>query len=162
MDMLFQFDPRPIFIPTLNLLELWLRGTLVYLLLFAVLRVFRREAGGLNVADMLVIVLIADASQNAMGSEYRSVTEGAVLVATITAWDYLFDWLAYQYDWFRRVVRAAPLPLIKDGHLQRKNLRQEWITVEELTAELRQQGVENIARVKRCYLEGDGRFSVIR
>ena len=161
MDLLFQLDPRSIFVPSSNLMELFLRGTLVYLLLFAILRVFRREAGGLSIADMLLVVLIADASQNAMGSEYKSVTEGAVLVATIAAWDYLFDWLAYRYDWFRRVVRAAPLPLIKDGHLQRKNLRQEWITVEELTAQLRQQGVENIARVKRCYLEGDGRFSVI-
>lgn len=161
MDLLFQLDPRSIFVPSSNLMELFVRGTLVYLLLFAILRVFRREAGGLSIADMLLVVLIADASQNAMGSEYKSVTEGAVLVATIAAWDYLFDWLAYRYDWFRRVVRAAPLPLIKDGHLQRKNLRQEWITVEELTAQLRQQGVENIARVKRCYLEGDGRFSVI-
>jgi len=110
---------------------------------------------------MLVVVLIADAAQNAMGSEYKSVTEGAVLVVTIASWDYLFDWLGYRYPWFRRVLRAAPLPLIKDGRVLRRNLRQEWITDDELKAELREQGVENIGKVKRCYLEGDGHFSVI-
>jgi uncharacterized membrane protein YcaP (DUF421 family) len=64
-----------------------LRGTLVYLFLFAVLRVMRHQA------DLLLVVLIVDAAQNAMGSEYTSVTEGAILVATIAAWDYALDWL---------------------------------------------------------------------
>ena len=159
MEILSQIDLRSVFVPSLHLTEIWLRGTLVYLLLFTVLRVLRREAGALSVADMLVVVLIADAAQNAMGSEYKSVTEGAVLVVTIASWDYLFDWLGYRYPW--RVLRAAPLPLIKDGRVLRRNLRQEWITDDELKAELREQGVENIGQVKRCYLEGDGHFSVI-
>lgn len=161
MEILSQIDFRSVFVPSLHLTEIWLRGTLVYLFLFTVLRVLRREAGAISVADMLVVVLIADAAQNAMGSEYKSVTEGAVLVVTIASWDYLFDWLGYRYPWFRRVLRAAPLPLIKDGRVLRRNLRQEWITEEELKAELREQGVENIGKVKRCYLEGDGHFSVI-
>ena len=159
MEILSQIDLRSVFVPSLHLAEIWLRGTLVYLLLFTVLRVLRREAGALSVADMLVVVLIADAAQNAMDSEYKSVTEGAVLVVTIASWDYLFDWLGYRYPW--RVLRAAPLPLIKDGRVLRRNLRQEWITDDELKAELLEQGVENIGQVKRCYLEGDGHFSVI-
>jgi uncharacterized membrane protein YcaP (DUF421 family) len=71
MDRLFQIDWTALFIPTVPLVEIILRGTLVYLLLFAVLRVLRREAGGLGIADVLVIVLIADASQNAMSSDYK-------------------------------------------------------------------------------------------
>ena len=43
----------------------------------------------------------------------------------------------------------------------RRHLRQELITEEELMSQLRQQGVQNLAEVKRCYLEGDGHFSVI-
>ena len=89
MEILAQIDLRSVFVPSLHLTEIWLRGTLVYLLLFTVLRVLRREAGALSVADMLVVVLIADAAQTAMGSEYKSVTEGAVLVVTIASWDYL-------------------------------------------------------------------------
>ncbi len=161
MDKLFQIDWNAVFVPTVSLLEIILRGTLIYLLLFAVLRLLRREAGGLGIADVLVIVLIADASQNAMASDYKSITEGGILVATIVFWDYALDFVAYRFPRFQRLVRPAPLPLIKDGRMLRKNMRQEMITEEELLGQLRQQGVENATGVKKCYLEGDGRISVI-
>ena len=162
MDKLFQIDWQAVFVPTVPLLEIILRGTLVYLMLFIMLRVLRREAGGLGIADVLVIVLIADASQNAMANEYKSITEGAVLVATIAFWDYTLDFLGYHFPRFRRFVRPAPLPLIKNGKLLRKNMRQEMITEEELLGQLREQGVESSNEVKKCFLEGDGRISVIK
>ena len=155
-------DWRAVFIPATPLAEIILRGTLVYLLLFLILRVMRREAGALSISDLLVVVLIADAAQNAMGSQYRSVTEGAVLVATIVAWDYLLEWLGYNFSWANRLLRPSPLPLIKDGRLMRRNMRQEMITVEELLGMLRQHGVEKIEDVKKCHLEADGHISVIR
>lgn len=162
MDKLFQIDWQAVFVPTVPLLEIVLRGTLVYLMLFILLRVLRREAGGLGIADILVIVLIADASQNAMASEYKSITEGAVLVATIAFWDYTLDFLGYHFPRFGRFVRPAPLPLIKAGKLLRKNMRQEMITEEELLGQLREQGVDSPNEVKKCFLEGDGRISVIK
>ena len=161
MDKLFQIDWHAVFVPTVSLLEIFFRATLVYLLLFTMLRVLRRESGGLGIADVLVIVLIADASQNAMSSEYKSITEGAILVATIIFWDYALDLLAYHSPLFQRLVRPAPLLLIRNGKMLRRNMRQEMITEEELLSQLRQQGVENATSVQKCYLEGDGRISVI-
>lgn len=161
MDQLFQVDWNSIFVPTTSLVEIFIRGTLVYLLLFFVLRFLRRETGAIGIADLLVIVIIADAAQNAMAGEYKSVTEGAVLVATIAFWDYTLDWLGYRFPWIRRLLRAAPLPLIKNGRMLRRNMRQEMITEEELLSQLRQQGIERVSDVKKAYLEGDGRFSII-
>lgn len=151
-----------LFIPSLPLAEIFLRGTFVYLFLFFVLRFMRREAGALGLSDILVIVLIADAAQNAMGSDYRSVTEGAVLVLTIVGWDYLFDWLGYRFPSVRPLLRASPLLLIKEGKMQRRNMRAELITDDELMSQLREHGIENIQEVKTCRLEGDGQISVIR
>jgi uncharacterized membrane protein YcaP (DUF421 family) len=162
MDKVWQIDWHAVFVPTVPLLEIILRGTLVYLLLFAVLRVLRREAGGLGIADVLVIVLIADASQNAMSSEYKSITEGAILVGTILFWDYTLDFLGYRFPRFQRLIRPKPLPLIKDGKMLRKNMRQEMITEEELLSQLRQQGIDSPAGVKKAHLEGDGNISVIK
>ena len=88
MEGVLQIDFRSIFVPSLHLAEVVLRGTIVYLFLFIVLRVLRREAGAVSIADLLVVVLIADAAQNAMASEYKSITEGAVLIGTIASWDY--------------------------------------------------------------------------
>ena len=161
MEGLLQIDFKTIFVPSLHLAEVVLRGTLVYLFLFLILRVLRREAGAVGIADLLLVVLIADAAQNAMASEYRSITEGAVLIGTIASWDYFLDWVSYKFPRFYRLVNAPPLPLIKDGRIMRKHLRQELITEQELLSQLRQQGVQNLGAVKRCYLEGDGHFSVI-
>lgn len=162
MPALFQIDWNAVFVPAVSLAEIVLRGTLVYLLLFFVLRVLRREAGALGISDLLVVVLIADAAQNAMSSEYKSVTEGAVLVGTIIAWDYSLDWLGYRFPSFGRLLRPAPLPLVKEGRVIRQNLRKEMITMEELMGQLREQGVESVGEVKRCCLEGDGHISVIK
>jgi uncharacterized membrane protein YcaP (DUF421 family) len=162
MKDLLGIDWNSVFVPTVSLAEIVLRGTLVYLLLFFLMRVLRREAGTLGISDLLVVVIIADAAQNAMSSEYKSVTEGAVLIGTIIAWDYLLDWIGYKFPALRRLLRPAALPLVKDGKALRQNMRKELISMEELMSMLREEGVEHISDVKRCYLEGDGHVSVIK
>src|SRR5215207_10900140 len=80
---------RDLVVPTHSVAEMVVRGTIMYLALFVLLRVIlKRQSSGLGVTDLLVVVLIADAAQNGMAKEYRSVTEGVVLVATIIGWDY--------------------------------------------------------------------------
>lgn len=71
-------DWHALFVPTLSIGEVVLRGTLVYLFLFFLMRILRRVAGEIGLSDILVVVLIADGAGNAMSSEYRSVTEGAI------------------------------------------------------------------------------------
>lgn len=159
---IMDIDWHQLVIPSMPLGEIFLRGTFVYLFLFFVLRVMRREAGALGISDLLVIVLIADAAQNAMGSQYKSITEGALLVVTIVGWDYLLDWLGYRFPYVRPLLHPSPLPLIKEGELQRRNMRAEWITEDELAGKLREQGIEHIREVKMCFLEGDGKISVLR
>jgi len=155
-------DWQALFVPSLHIGEVVLRGTLVYLFLFFLFRILRREAGQLGISDILVVVLVADAAGNAMASEYRSFTEGAILVTTIALWDYLVDWLSYRVPALRRLLRPAPLLLIRDGRLQTRNMRREKIQEEELLAQLREKGVDSVEDVKECYLEGNGRVSVIQ
>lgn len=162
MIALLSIDWNAVFWPSSSLLEIILRGTLVYLFLFIVLRFLRRSAGAIGISDLLVVVVIADAAQNAMGGEYRSVTEGFVLVSTIVAWDYFFDWLAFHYPSLSPILRPRALLLIKNGKLQVRNLRKAMITEEEIVGELREQGVENVKDVKYSYMESDGHISVVR
>lgn len=162
MNTLPPIDWSSVFVPTVHIGELFLRGTIIYLFLLVILRVLRREAGTIGISDLLVVVLIADAVQNAMSSEYKSITEGIVLVMTIVFWDYFVDWLGYRFPFIQRLIRPAPLPLVENGRVNRRNMRQEMITDDELMGQLREQGVESIAEVKKCYLEGDGHISVIK
>src|SRR5918992_989895 len=162
MHFLALINWHELFVPSVNPLELVLRGSVMYLLILALMRVLRREPGALSTPDLLVIVLVADAAQNAMASEYRSLTEGAILVATIFAWNYGLDWLAFRSRWVHRLLNPPPLPLIKSGRVQRRNLRSEMLREADLAEQLRQQGVEDFAEVKRAFLEPDGHLSVIR
>jgi uncharacterized membrane protein YcaP (DUF421 family) len=162
MKSAWTIDWHSIFVPSGSLVELMVRGSIMYLLILAAFRVFRRQAGSLAVSDLLVVVLVADAAQNGMAGEYRSLTEGVVLVATIFAWDYAVDWAAYRWRAVHRLVYPAPLPLVTDGKIQRRNLRSELMTVEELMAQVRQQGVDDISQIKTCCLESDGKLSLVK
>ena len=72
--------------------ELVVRGSAMYLFLFFLFRVvIRRRIGAIGIGDILLLVIVADAAQNGMAGEYRSVTEGAILVGTLIGWDMLID-----------------------------------------------------------------------
>ncbi|OPY70478.1 MAG: hypothetical protein A4E57_00481 [Syntrophorhabdaceae bacterium PtaU1.Bin034] len=155
-------DWQSMFIPDLPVAEMILRGTVVYLALFVMLRIIRkRQASQVGVTDLLVLVLIADAAQNAMASEYRSITDGLILVATIILWSYILDWLGFLLPSVGRFVHPPPLLLIDKGKMMIRNMRREQITKEELLSQLREQGVDNVADVKAAYMEGDGQVSII-
>jgi uncharacterized membrane protein YcaP (DUF421 family) len=143
-------------------LELIVRGTLMYWLLFLIFRfVLRRDAGALGLADLLFVVIIADAAQNAMSGPYETVAEGAVLVATLAAWNYALDWASFHYEAVRRFTQPPPLPLISNGRILARNLRQELMTRADLEAQLREHGIARVADVRRAFIESDGRLSVI-
>lgn len=143
-------------------LEIVLRGSVVYLALFAMLRfVLKRQAGAMSISDLLVVVLIADASQNAMADDYTSIPDGIALVATIIGWSLLIDFVGFHVPWARRLASPPPLPLVKDGTMLYRNMRRELITEEELRSHLRLQGAERFEDVKYACMEGDGRISVV-
>ena len=96
MVSLLVIDWQSMFVPTESLVEIFIRGTLMYLGMYFILRVFRRQSGSIGVADLLVIVVIADAAQNGMAGDSRSITEALLLIITIVLWDFFLDWLGFK------------------------------------------------------------------
>ena len=153
---------KNVVLPTIPLIEIILRGSVMYLSLFILLRVtLKRQGGTLGMTDLLLIVLLADASQNAMAGEYKSLPDGIVLVATIVFWSYALDWLSFKFPRLQYLIEPPPLLLIKNGQLLPRNMRRELITEVDLKGQLRQQGISDISKVKEAYIETDGRISVI-
>ena len=116
----------------------------------------------MGVTDLLVVVLIADAAQNAMAGDYKSVPDGVLLVGVIVLWAFALNWLSYRFRVVERIVRPPKVPLIRNGQLQRPNLRREMVSVEELWSQLRLQGIDDISTVQAAYMESDGRISVLK
>ena len=143
--------------------ELIIRGTAMYLFLFLVFRVvIRRRVGSVGMADILILVIIADAAQNAMSGEYRSVTDGAILVSTIVAWNMAIDWVNFRVPALREWLEAPPLLLIQNGRILHRNLREEYVTEDELKSKLREKGVKDVGEVAQAHMESDGTVSVIK
>ena len=163
MTKLFGVEWQELFIPTHSILEMLVRGSVSYLALFLILRfVMKRQSSTIGIADILVIVVIADAAQNSFAKEYTSITEGIVLVLTIVFWDTALNWVSYRFKTFERLLAAAPLPLIENGRLNRRNMRREFITEDELRSHLRQEGLRDFSEVEIACLEGNGEISVVK
>jgi uncharacterized membrane protein YcaP (DUF421 family) len=161
MDWLWGGGWREAFVPT-TVLEVVVRGTIVYLVLFALFRlILKRQSGALGVTDLLVVVLVADAAQNAMAGGYTSLTDGIILVAVIVFWSWFLDWLGFRFPRIQRLMKPPPLPVVRDGRLLRRNMKTELITEDELFSQLRLQGVDDLARVRLAAVESDGRISVV-
>ncbi len=143
--------------------EIIVRGTITYWFIFLLLRVVgRRDIGSIGMADLLVIVLIADAAQNSMAGDYKSVPDGLILIATLVFWSVFIDRVGYFSPTLRGWLEPRPLLIVKDGVMQRRAMRREYITVDELTSELRGHGIDDIQIVKRAFMEPDGTISVIK
>ena len=162
MDIL-GFDIGTALTPDVSPFETVVRGVFMYLSIFVLLRVILRgRTSAVSVSDILVLVLISDAAQNAMAANYVSITSGLLLVTTIVVTSLVMDWLAFRFVAMRRFVHPQHKPLVVDGRVLRKALAEELMTEEELMTQLRLNGVEDASAVKAAYLEGNGEISVIK
>ena len=97
-------------IPDTSPIEIVVRGSITFLFIYLLLRVLKRQSGAVSTADLLLIVLVADAAQNSMAGQYTSVADGLLLVTTIAVWAYVLDWLGYHVKAVERFTHPAPRP----------------------------------------------------
>jgi uncharacterized membrane protein YcaP (DUF421 family) len=121
-----------VFIFTTSPIELFIRGSIIYLFILVLMRVLRREPGTVGIADLLMVVLIADASQNAMADEYHSVLDGLILILTIVFWNFFIDWLALRSKVIERLTYPPPITLFERTKMNRANMRKQFVTHEQL------------------------------
>ena len=162
-NLFWNVDWPSILTPKNSLLELFIRATFMYFVLFGLLRiVLKRQAGGIAMTDVLVIVLLAEVAGNAFAAEYKSVVEGSFLIGIILFWSYVFEWAAYRFPTIERILTPPTLKLIENGKMLPRNMRAELITKEEMMAQLREVGIDDIAQVKLACMEADGMISIIK
>lgn len=156
-------DWTTMFSLSINPLEIFLRGSMMFWFLFAIFRfILRRGIGAVGIGDFLFVAIVADASQNAMSSDYRSIGDGLILVATLAFWNYTLDYLSFRFVRLRRWIEPGSLVLVKHGKLQRRNLQRQFITTEEIHAKLREDGIASLKHVIEMRLETNGEISVVR
>lgn len=156
-------DLVEIFEPTVPLLEGFLRGTVIYLAVLTLMRtVGQREAGGLGITDVLVVVLVAEAAAPGLHGDGSSVADSLALVAGVVFWSVAIDAIAFRSPRFARLVKSRPKALIRDGEPNRRVMRRELMTDDELASQLRLHGIEDVRGIEHAYIEPNGMISIVR
>lgn len=142
--------------------ETALRGTVVYFVVAALMRLIpKRQTGNLSPNDLIALVIVGNLAGGGILGESKALGDILLLVTVILAWDYALNMLEYYFPRFRRVAQDSPTLLVHNGRILSANLRQEKLTEEELRANLRKKGVLDLGRVKLAVLEVDGQVSVV-
>lgn len=142
--------------------QIVVRSAVIYLFVVAGLRLTgRRALGQLNTADVVLILILANAVQNAMIGPDTSLTGGLIAAVTLLALNLGIATLRTRNRLADRFFEGSPVVLIDHGHLLERNLRRERIGPEELAEALHEHGLEDVSQVKLCILEIDGSLAVV-
>lgn len=145
----------------LPVLEKLLRPVVVYLALVALLRVFgKRELAQLNPFDLVVLLSLSNAVQNAIIGEDNSVTGGVIGACALLAINWLVVHAAFRSPRLDFLLEGRSTVLIRDGQVDWKAARRESMTREELLAVIHRQGFEGFHHVRKCELEPNGTFYI--
>lgn len=145
--------------PALNIL---IRTVIVYLVILIGLRLAgKREIGQMTVFDLVVLLLLANAVQNAMVGPDTSLTGGVLAAAVLLVMNNLLARLRLRWPRLRRWVEGSPTLLVLHGELLAEQLRREGLDEETLKTALREHGVTDLSEVELAVLEIDGTISVV-
>jgi uncharacterized membrane protein YcaP (DUF421 family) len=146
-----------------TLYEIAFRTGFVYLALLLGLRLTgKRQVGQLTPFDFLLLLLLANAVQNAMTGPDTSLAGGLVAAGTLLVLNMIVAWTSRRSSRAEQVIEGMPTLLIRRGQILNANLVREGITREDLLRSLREHGVETVEEVRSAVLEVDGSVSVIK
>ena len=139
-----------------------LSSSAVYLFIIVAIRLFgKKELAQLSIIDLVFILLISNAVQNAMVGSDASLSGGLVAATTLFIINYLFKFLLYRFPKLGNYVQGNEMLLIYKGQLNKANMDKARITHDELSEAVREHGVAEIRDVDLAVLEIDGNISII-
>jgi uncharacterized membrane protein YcaP (DUF421 family) len=140
-----------------------LRATAIYLFLLVVLRLSgRRTLGEMTTFDFVLVLIIAETTQQALLGEDFSVTNAFLLITTLVAIDIVISILKSRYRGVERIIDGLPMVIVENGRPLQDRLRKSRLDEHDvLSAARRLQGLERMDQIKYAVLEADGAISVV-
>jgi len=154
--------PEQVFGLTTPWWEIILRTAIVYVVVLVLLRTAgKRELGQMSPVDLVVILVISNAVQNAMTGGDNSLIGGVIAATTLVAVNTGFSRVGHRVPYLKHLFESEPTVLVEGGKLIKRNLERENVEEDELLMAAREHGIEELAGVDAAYLERDGSISII-
>jgi uncharacterized membrane protein YcaP (DUF421 family) len=140
-----------------------LRSAVMYLFMLVVFRISgKRSLSQITTFDFILLLIISEATQQALVGNDYSITNAFVVIATLITLDTAFSWMENRSPVFSRVVGSLPVVIVENGKLLEDRAKREGLTLSEILAEGREKhGLERLEQFKYAILERHGGISVI-
>lgn len=136
------------------------RAAALYFFLFFLLRVLgKKELGQLSAFELVILLTMGDLIQQGVTQEDFSVTGSMLAIGTFGVLILLGSWTTFRFPRTRPVLEGIPVVVVREGKLVDEVMRMERLTDTELREALREQGIDDLRKVKVGLLEADGKFS---
>lgn len=144
-------------------MDIVLRALVIYLIILVLFRITgKRTLAQVTTFDLVLLLIISEATQQALLGDDFSVTTAAVAILTLVFLDRMADLLKFRFTAFSRFAEGVPLVLVEHGRPLADRLRKEHISTEDvLTAARKNQGLLRMDQIEYAVLESSGGISII-
>jgi len=138
------------------------RAVVVYVFLIVILRLTgKRQVGQLAPFDLVLLLVLSNAVQNAMNGGDNSLTGGLISATTLVGLNWIVGWATFRSKRLEKLIEGRPIILIHDGQVRHDALNRVKMTTHELKAALRAEGCAREADVRFAIVENNGHVTVI-
>lgn len=139
-----------------------IRAVVVYVFLVILLRISgKRQVGQLSPFDLVLLLVLSNAVQNAINAGDNTITGGIISASTLVGLNYVVGWLTFRFKKIEGIVEGRPVVLIHHGQIIHAAMKEVMMTVHELNNALRAEGVTSPEEVLVAVLENSGKITVI-
>ena len=142
--------------------EFILRAVIVYVVVLVMVRMAgKRTLGQFTPFDMLLLVLLGNAVQNALLGPDTSLGGGLLLALTLITLNYFVGWITTRSPAEERVIEGEPVVLARHGHVLQKVLQRELGSKADFAKAMRDAGCDEVDEVDLALLETNGHITII-
>ena len=142
--------------------ELLLRATVVYFALLVLVRISgKRTVGQFTPFDLVVVMLISEATQAALVDGEKSITGALIVVATLIALNWLLGFASARSRRIDRLVEGSPVLVARDGRIFEDALARQNVSLGDFREAMRSHGVPRDDQIRFAFLETNGEITVV-
>lgn len=132
---------------------------LFFVLLFVLRITGKRELAQMSPFDLVMLYVIGDVTAESVVGEDTSFVGALSIVSVLALMTLGLSWASYRFPRSAPLLDGVPCVVVRDGQLDRKAMRREHVTVDDLLEAARSEGIRDLDDVELALLEPNGDFS---